>query len=334
MAIAVIAALCGIDNFEGIATFARVKLEWLRTLLPLPNGAPSHDTFSRVFARIKPEQFQSCFTAWMSEVAELSNGEVVALDGKTLRRSFDNAAGKAAIHMVSAWATHNGVSLGQVKVDDKSNEITAIPELLETLCLKGCIVTIDAMGCQREIAEKIIVAEADYTLALKANQPKLFEDVQALFQGGGSVQMHKTSNKAHGREEIRRYFVISDIDELNSKHGWPGLKSVGLVKSTTVINGQATYDERFYLMSYSADPAKFAHAVRSHWSVEAMHWILDVSSNDDNSRVRKGNGAENLSTVRRIAINMLKRVPGKVSIPQKNIMCSHDPAYLLKVLIS
>lgn len=340
IAIAIIAALCGIDSFQGIALFAEARLDWLKQFLALPGGAPSHDTFSRVFARIKPQHFQECFTAWMAEITTLTAGEVIAIDGKTLRRSFDRAAEKSAIHMVSAWATANGVCLGQIKVDDKSNEITAVPKLLETLCLKGCLVTLDAMGCQREIAQQIIDGEADYTIALKGNQSSLHTDVQqalsaAITANSEDILTLKMTEESHGREEVRRYFVMPAPDKLLFDHDWPGLTSIGMVKSTRIIKGQATYEDRYFISSLAADAEKFAKGVREHWRVEnSLHWVLDVSYNDDGSTVRKGHGAENLSTIRRIALNMLKKEPRKASIPGKQILCSHNEKYLFKVLIS
>lgn len=341
IAIAVIAALCGIDDFKGIAIYAKARLGWLQGFLNLSGGAPSHDTFSRVFARIKPEAFQACFTAWMAEITTLTKGEVIAIDGKALRRSFDKASGKSAIHMVSAWATENGVCLGQIKVDDKSNEITAIPKLLETLCLKGCLVTLDAMGCQREVAQKIVDAEADYTISLKGNQGTLHVDVQRVFEqallipANPLIEMRETKEKGHGREERRRYFTLDAPPELLAKHGWPGLLSIGLMKSTRIIGGKASYADNYYISSYAKDVGKFSHAARSHWAVEnSLHWVLDVTYGDDASRVRKDHGAQNLSTVRRIAINMLKREPKKESIRAKHLLCTLDQEYLLKALTS
>ena len=340
VAVAIIAALCGIDSFQGMALFAEARLDWLRQFLALPGGAPSHDTLSRVFARIKPEHFQKCFAAWMAEIVTLTDGEVVAIDGKTLRRSFDRAAVRSPIHMVSAWAATNGVCLGQIRVDDKSNEITAIPKLLETLCLKGCLVTLDAMGCQREITQKIVEGGADYVIALKGNQSSLHSDVQevlndAVMGKSKDVLALKRSEEGHGREEVRRYFVMAAPDKLLFDHDFAGLKSIGMVKSTRIIDGIASYEDRYFISSLEPDAVRFANGVREHWRVEnSLHWILDVSFNDDGSTVRKGHGAENLSTVRRIALNMLKREPRKASIPGKQILCSHNEAYLFKVLIS
>ena len=337
VAITVIGCLCGIDSFEGIAVFAEERLEWLKQFLRLPGGAPSHDTFSRVFARIKPEKFQACFIDWMKDVATMTEGEVVALDGKTVRHSFDRASSKAAIHMVSAWAVNNGVSLGQIKVDDKSNEITAIPKLVEALCLKGCIVTIDAMGCQREICKKIIEAEADYTISLKGNQGTLHDDVKAVFDRSGVKTVHySTRGEGHGRIEERHVLVTSDIAEIKEKHEWPGLKSIGLVQSIRTIGEETTMEFRYFINSYLPSARKFMDVTRSHWHIEnKLHWVLDVTFNDDGSRVRKGHGAENLSTARRIAINLLKADKStKKSIPNKQIKCAHSKDYVFKLLLS
>jgi predicted transposase YbfD/YdcC len=336
VAIAVMAALCGIDSFKGMATFASYKLSWLKTFLSLPNGAPSHDTFNRVFARIKPDKFQECFVDWMKDVAELTAGEVVAIDGKTVRHSFDRASSKAPIQMVSAWATSNGLSLGQVKVDAESNEITAIPKLLETLCLKGCIVTIDAAGCQREIAEKIRAQGADYTLALKGNQEHLHADVVEFFDQppvDATFTAKKTTDSKHGRGEFREYAVTDDVGWLKETHAWPGLQSIGRVVAHRLVDGEWTKATRYFVNSYGANVDKFAGAVRDHWRVEtSLHWVLDVIYDDDGSRVRKDHGAENLSTLRRIAINMLRRNTWKETLPQKQIRAAHDLDYMLKLL--
>ena len=340
VAIAVIAGLCGIDSFQGMAIFAEMRLGWLKKFLQLPGGAPSHDTFSRVFARIKPDKFQSCFIDWMKAVATLTDGEVVAIDGKTLRHSFDRASSKAAIHMVSAWAVNNGVSLGQIKVDEKSNEITAIPKLVEALCLKGCIVTIDAMGCQREICKTILKAEADYTISLKGNQGTLHDDVKAVFdrlgKDGPKTVHYSTFDKGHGRTEERHVLVSSDIAEIKAKHQWPGLKSIGLVQSIRTLGEKTTIEFRYFINSYVPSARKFMDVTRSHWHVEnKLHWVLDVTFRDDASCVRKGHGPENLSTVRRIAINLLKQDKlTKRSIPSKQIMCAHSEDYVFKLLLS
>jgi predicted transposase YbfD/YdcC len=340
IAVAVLAALCGIDSFEGFAMFAKMRIKWLKQFLSLPEGPPSADTFGRVFARIDPASFQEAFIAWIADVAKIVEGEVVAIDGKTLRRSFDKARETSPIHMVSAWAVKSGICLGQIKVNEKSNEITAIPKLVEALCLKGCVVTIDAMGCQRDIAEKIIEAKADYTIALKGNQPSLHRDVIALFcrqeHSKTTVSLHEKT-KGHGRTEERTYIQTSDIDVLRKDHDWPGLTSVGRVRSIRIVDGKRSVEHRYYLNSYGSDVKRFAHAVRGHWGVEnGLHWVLDVTYGDDSSRARIKNAAENLSTVRRVAINMLKRQPTekKTSIRGKQIMCAHSEEFLLKVLTS
>ena len=278
----------------------------------------------------------------MEDVVTLCAGDVVAIDGKTLRRSFDTAASKSPIHVITAFATANGLSLGQVKVDEKSNEISAIPTLLDMLSLKGCIVTMDAMGCQRDICAQIVEKGADYCITLKANQPKLAQAVQshliALAATKGDQLIKGTSyysekDIGHGRETIRRYVISSDISELQSVFDWPGLTSVGLVKSTRIVKGKATYEDRFYLTSFSADAKKFASTVRSHWAIENnLHWRLDVIMGEDNCRVRKDHGAENLAAVRRAALNLLKRDLVKKSTPKKQMRCAMDTDYLAKIL--
>lgn len=341
LVIALCSVLCGITSFEGFEEFGLNKEAWLRTFLRLPNGIPSHDTFNRVFARLKPDVFTRCFVAWMEQVVTLTDGEVVAIDGKTLRRSFDRVSSKAAIHMISAFATANGVSLGQLKVEDKTNEINAIPKLLDLLSLKGCLVTIDAMGCQREISEKILAEGADYCLALKDNQPALANDVEDFFETFSPVTTEKTpyqsfeeTNKGHGREETRRYFITDEIEEIQRVHNWPGLKSIGVVKSKRIIGGVAAYEERYYIASFPADAKKFAHAVRQHWQVEnALHWRLDVVFGEDSCRARKDHAAENLAILRRTALNLLRMDPSKKSVPKKQIKCALNEGYLAKVLL-
>lgn len=339
--IAIMAALCGIDSFDGMAVFSKARLKWLKQFLQLRNGAPSHDTFNRVFGKIKPEKFQECFISWMNEISSLTDGEVVAIDGKTLRGSFDKASSKAAIHMVSAWATRNSMILGQIKTEEKSNEITAIPRLLEMLTLKGCLVTIDAMGCQRDIAEKILEAEADYTLALKGNQGKLHDDVICLCENMASPGPESMTKQligkpvtSHGRTETRHYFVSDDVEALQEAHNWPGLRSVGMAINETKVGEKSSVEIRYFLNSYAANAKKFAGAVRNHWQVEALHWILDVTYNDDGSRARKDGAPENLSTIRRIALNLLRKDPQKRSIPSKHISCAHDEEYLVKIMTS
>ena len=336
IAIVLCSLLAGINDFEHMEEFARLRESWFRRFLQLPHGIPSHDTLNRVFARVHHTQFEDAFVKWMGEVTRLSGGEIVPIDGKTLRGSFNRAGGNAPIHMVSAWASVNGVVMGQVKVDDKSNEITAIPRLLEILDLKACLVTIDAMGCQRDIAEKIVAAEADYTLALKANQPSLYRDVVAQFcraRNDEDVPTAVTNGKGHGRVEQRQYYLIDDVESLQSAHAWPGLKSIGLVRSTTVTDGGRTVEDRYYINSYSGDVDRFAKAVRSHWLVESnLHWSLDVTFSEDASRVRQGHAAANLSMMRRAALNMLRSDGTKGSLKKKQMRCAVSDQQLDKAL--
>jgi predicted transposase YbfD/YdcC len=329
--------LSGVDDFEHIEEFASLREEWFRKFLPLPNSIASHDTMNRVFARIDTKQFEAAFVAWMEDVVRLTDGEIVAFDGKTIRGSFDRSAAKSPIHLVSAWASNNGVVLGQVRVEDKSNEITAIPRLLEMLDLKGCLVTIDAMGCQREIAQKIIDSDADYTLALKGNQKTLHRDVEAVFAAAdltalGNEAMRTKVDHGHGRQELRQYFLIDDVKALQKTRDWPGLKSIGLVR-TIRMGSTTSVEDRYYINSYSGDVARFAAAARGHWGIESgLHWSLDVSFDEDASRVRKGHGAANLSFMRRAALNMLRRDPAKGSLRKKQLRCISSLDHLSKAL--
>ena len=339
--IAVCATLCGGSSFEDFEDFGVEKIAWLKTFLDLPNGIPSHDTFNRIFARIKPQQFLECFIAWMADVVQVCGDEVIAIDGKALRRSFDKAKEKSPIYMVSAFAAANGVTLGQVKVDDKSNEITAVPKLLDILSIKGCIVTMDAMGCQRATCQQILDEGADYCISLKGNQGTLHEDVQNFIDIAaptstkpGPFMMYKTNDKGHGRVETRTAFITSDIDSIHEAHRWPGLASIGVIKSVRIVAGEASYEDRYFICSFAADAEKFANAVRSHWSVENnLHWRLDVVMGEDLCRVRKDHAAENLAAVRRAALNMLRQEPTKKSVPRKQKTCALNDAYLAKVLI-
>jgi predicted transposase YbfD/YdcC len=338
--IAVCCAICGIDDFEHMELWGKSRIDWLKTFLELPNGIPSHDTFNRLFAKINPKKFQECFLSWMSEITSLCKGDVVAVDGKTLRRSFDKVDAKAPIHMVSAFAAANGVVLGQVKVDDKSNEITAIPELLAALDLAGCLVTIDAMGTQREIAAQIIEADADYTMVLKENQPSLYVDVVAAFAAtsktDGATDSYSTRDAGHGRLEVRDYHIITDIADIQDKHNWPGLASIGMVKSIRVGDGKIGEESRYFLNSYTDDVKRFAQSARQHWTVENnLHWSLDVSAfSEDSCRVRKEHAPENLAVLRHISLNIHKQDPAKGSMRTKQMRCLLDHERILKLLIS
>ncbi len=341
-------ALCGViagaDSWVDVEAFGRRKSDWLRKMLNLPNGIPSHDTFGRVFAKLDAQQFERCFTEWVLAVREVLQGDVVAIDGKRVRRSHDRYIGKDAIHMVSAWASASGVALGQTKVDGRSNEITAIPRLLEMLQVEGCIVTIDAMGCQKEVASKILEERADYVLAVKKNQGRLHEDVHDTFDlarksGFDSLDhdYHETVNAGHGRVETRRCWAVADLDRIryvDDDGQWPGLNTLVMVEGERLVGDKTTVESRYYISSLPNDASVLLNAVRSHWSIEnQLHWSLDVTFNEDGSRVRSGNGAENFSVLRRMALNLLKAEKStKRSLAGKRKDAAWDNDYLLKVL--
>ncbi len=343
LVIAICAVIAGADNWEDVEEFGKARLEWFRTFLELPNGIPSHDTFTRVFARLDPEQFQACFLRWMSAVSEVTGGQVIAIDGKVLRRSHDKRNSKAAIAMVSAWASANRLVLGQVKVDEKSNEITAIPQLLEALAVSGCIVTIDAMGCQTDIAEQIIDRKAEYVLALKENQGHLYEDVAHLFADLEDSQYkayafdyEKTVDKDHGRIEVRECWTISDPEVLPHLRGfanWKNLTTVSRIRSQRWIGEEKSCEDRYHIASI-AGGKRILWAVRSHWGIEnELHWTLDLAFDEDRCRVRKDHGPENFALLRHIALNLLKQDKTcKRGIKGKRLLAGWKQDYLLKVL--
>ena len=345
--IALCAVVCGANDWVGVETFGHAKEAWLRTFLTLPGGIPSHDTFGRVFARLDPTEFQRCFVAWVQAVVGELPAQVVAVDGKSSRRSGDRARGSHPLHLLSAWATASGLVLGQEATDAKSNEITALPRLLRVLALEGCVVTIDAMGCQSAIAAQIVEQGADYVLALKGNQPTLHATVVGAFadaRRAGSdgwvpaVQdQAQTLDKGHGRRERRRYTALSDPDLLaclDPTHAWPGLRSVVQVEADRRRGEQRHRETRYYLSSLPPDAAMLGQVIRTHWQVEnCLHWVLDVHFREDACRVRVGAGAHNFAVLRHLALDLLRQEDTvRGSLAAKRFRAALDHAYLLRLL--
>ena len=339
--IVICAVAAGCDAWEVIEDFAKVKTEWFRDImnLRLENGIPSHDTMQRIFGMIKPEQFEKCFSAWMSSISQKTDGEIISIDGKTLRGSKDGE--NKALHMISAWANKNQMVLGQIATDEKSNEITAVPELLDNLDVSGCIVTADAMNCQKQIARKITDANADYVLGLKDNHPALRKDTADYFCSAlqaptlyPDVLKTQTLEKGHGRIEYREYYFTTDIDWLESKNEWTNLRGLGMVRSKIEYSGQITEEKRYYITSL-LDVNSFAKAARAHWGIEnSLHWCLDVVFDEDHIRMRKDHSAENMAVVRHIVLNILKifPTPKKMSVSRKRQKCEYDHSFLADVL--
>lgn len=341
LTIAILAVICGADGWVAIASYGEAKADWLKTFLALPNGIPSHDTFSRVFARLEPEQLQSAFLSWVRSVSRVTSGEVIAIDGKTVRRSYDKGGDKGAIHMVSAWASQNRLVMGQRKVDDKSNEITAIPELLNVLDVHGCIVTIDAMGTQTAIAEQIVAQGADYVLSLKGNQGHLYEDVQQLFDWARTQNFkdidhdfYETIEAGHGRIEKRRCWALGNVEHLINADKWSQLTSIAMVEAVRECQGKVSREVRYYLSSLTPSAQTLADAIRTHWTVEnPLHWVLDVAFREDDCRIRTGHAPENFTLLRHIALSALNQDDTlKMGIKNKRLRAGWDNDYLLRVL--
>lgn len=339
--IAILGVICGADTWTAMEAFGKAKKEWLSTFLELPNGIPSHDTFGRLFSILDPVQFCNCFTAWIKNIAESHGVDVIAIDGKTIRNSFDKSLGKKAIHMVSAWAHGSGIILGQQKTEEKSNEITAIPKLLDSIDIEGAVVTIDAMGTQTAIAEKIVTNGGAYVLALKGNQGNLHNDIKLLFDSAEKEiltdrtdDFFETIDGDHGRVETRSYWVSNDLEGIEVSK-WASLKAIGIVDRIREIGDDASHERSYFLLSKEMTAEGFGQACRAHWSVENnLHWALDVSFNEDDCRVRKDHAPENLNTLRKIALALLKNTKAKHGIATKRLVAGWDNKFLGKVLMT
>jgi predicted transposase YbfD/YdcC len=341
--IAICGVIAGAETWVDIETFGKSKADWLKQFLELKNGIPSHDTFGDVFGALDGDEFQRSFMRWVEGVFTVTKGQVISIDGKTARRSHDKAIGKDAIHMVSAWASENGITLGQRKVDDKSNEITAIPELLQLLSITGCIITIDAMGCQKKIAQTIRDKDADYVLSVKDNQKNLHQDIEDWFTHADQVNFeemnhdyHKTVNKGHGRLEIRECWVIADpvaFEYIRHYEGWADLNAIIRVRRERRLHDKVQQETAYFISSLPPDARKILHATRQHWAIEnSLHWVMDVTFGEDASRIRKGNSPQNMIVLRNIALNILKQDTSKGSLRQKRYKAALDDRFLLKLL--
>jgi predicted transposase YbfD/YdcC len=338
----VCAVVSGADGWEEIEQFGQEKLDWLRKFVGLNNGVPSHDCIAYVIARVSPKGFRECFMSWTRAVTEATGGDVIAVDGKTSKGSRDRKADRKPLHMVSAWATANRLVLGQEATDEKSNEITAIPKLLGLLELKGCIVTLDAMGCQRAIAEQITDQQGDYVLGLKGNQGSLHEAVADFFrtaEAAGYAEVNyayeEELDKDHGRLEIRRYWVTEELRSLPRTERWKGLRSIGMVERECLEGDTRSVERRHFINSIPADAKQFAHAVRGHWGVEnRLHWRLDVVFGDDASRIRKGNAPAIMTSIRHFCMNLFQREPSSLSLAKKRRKAAWNDDYRAKVVFT
>jgi len=331
------AVVAGADSYVEIANYGKINREWLSKYVNFPKGkSPSHDAINDFYCRLNTEKFKECFINWTSEVCGITQGELISIDGKCLRGSYDKHDKKSAIYMVSAWAGKNEMVLAQRKVEEKSNEITAIPKLLDILELKGAIVSIDAMGCQKSIAEKIIEEKADYILALKKNQSSLYEEVESRFKNIKSKKVDITIEKSHGRIEERKCEVIENMEFIDEAKKWKGLKTIIKIstKRTEVITSKTSEEQRYYISSTRKDAKEFNKLIRGHWAIEnKLHWVLDVQFNEDKSRVRKGNGDENFAIIRHIALNLLKLLDRpKMSMKVKRKNAGWSNHFLQEVL--
>jgi predicted transposase YbfD/YdcC len=341
--IAICAVVAGANSWVEVETFGKSKEDWLKQFLKLEHGVPSHDTYGDVFRMIDAEEFQRSFMQWVERVFTVTKGQVIALDGKTARRSHDKGIGQDAIHMVNAWASASGITLGQRKVDGKSNEITAIPALLRLLCVSGCIVTIDAMGCQKDIAQTIRDEKADYLLRLKDNQGNLLQDVEDWFAYADQIDFqdmqhdyHQTINKGHGRIEMRRCWAVADpvaFEYIRHYEGWADLQTIVRVQRERRLPDKTEQETAYYISNLPPQAALILDATRQHWAVEnSLHWVLDVTFREDDSRIRKDNGSQNMAVLRHVALNILKQDTSKGSLRQKRYRAALDDAFLLKLL--
>jgi len=341
--IVVCACMCNIDEWESIELFAKAHYEWFKQFLELPNGIPSHDTIERVFRWINPKEFKTCFINWVESIREAVKGEIISIDGKTVKGSKE--VGKEAIHIVNVWANSNHLIIGQMKVADKSNEITAIPELIKILDLSECIITIDAMGCQKEIAKEIVKKKSDYVLALKGNHKNMHEDVSDFldemitkrFKDGNEqipYDYYEKVEKGHGRIEKRKYWITNKIEWLVNYKQWDKFSTVGVVEATREINGKKSVERRYYISSLSMEAKVFANAVRSHWGIEnKVHWLLDAVFGEDKSKIRKENSPENMAIARQIGINLLRKAPiEKMSVKARSLTALMDNNYKERAL--
>ena len=332
----------GADGWESIEDFGKEKVDWLRQYIALENGVPSHDCIAYVLSRLSPQGFRECFMSWTQSVLDATEGEIIAVDGKTARGSRDRKNNRNPLHMVSAWACAHRLVLGQQATDNKSNEITAIPKLLELLELKGCIVTIDAMGCQTAIAEQVIAQQGDYVLGLKGNQGTLHDDVEDFFQTaqahhfkGVNYDYKEELDKAHGRLETRRYWVSDELSTLADTQKWEGLNSIGMVERECIKGDVKSIERRYFINSIAADAKIFAKAVRGHWGVEnPLHWRLDVVFGDDVSRIRKGHAAAIMTSIRHLCMNLFQQEPSSLSLAKKRRKAAWNDNYRAKVVFS